>query len=162
LIEVEIEDEAWSAALGDLEAICVRAAEAALSSLPSSLEGECNVTILLADDETLADLNARFRNKAGPTNVLSFPAHPSARPHLGDLALAFGVCSREADEQGKALADHLSHLVVHGVLHLVGYDHETEAEAEAMEGLERTVLAGLGVADPYAPEGAGRERDVHP
>lgn len=158
MIEIEVEDEAWRA-VADVEAVCTRAAEAVLGALASS---DGDVTILLADDAALAELNGDFRGKPGPTNVLSFPAHPSAAPHLGDLALGFGVCAREADEQGKALADHLAHLVVHGVLHLVGYDHETEAEAEAMEALERDVLKGLGVADPYAADGADRERDVHP
>ncbi|MGH6972843.1 MAG: rRNA maturation RNase YbeY, partial [Caulobacteraceae bacterium] len=70
--------------------------------------------------------------------------------YLGDIALAFGVCAREAGEQGKRLADHLRHLTAHGVLHLLGYDHETDAEAETMEAMERSILAGLGVADPYA------------
>ena len=82
--------------------------------------------------------------------MLSFPAPPNARDLLGDIALAYGVCAREAEAQGKALADHLRHLTVHGVLHLFGYDHEIDSEAEAMEQLERRILAGLGVADPYA------------
>jgi probable rRNA maturation factor len=82
--------------------------------------------------------------------VLSFPAPETARPHLGDLVLALGVCVAEAAEQGKTVGDHLSHLVVHGVLHLLGHDHEDETEAEAMEARERVVLATLGVADPYA------------
>ena len=108
--------------------------------------------ILLADDEAMRDLNARFRDKDVPTNVLSFPAAPSAAPHLGDVALGFEVCAAEAWAQGKPLAHHLIHLVAHGVLHLVGYDHEDEAEGEVMETLERDVLAGLGVPDPYADE----------
>jgi probable rRNA maturation factor len=115
------------------------------------------IAILLTSDEVLADLNARFRGKSGPTNVLSFPAPPAARPHLGDIAIAFGVCEREALEQGKRLEHHLMHLVAHGVLHLVGYDHQTKTEAEDMEALERRVLAGLGAPDPYqaaAPEGS--------
>jgi probable rRNA maturation factor len=93
-------------------------------------------------------LNARFRGKDAATNVLSFPA-PGADAGLGDVALALGVCEREAAEQGKTLADHLTHLTAHGVLHLLGYDHESDAEAEAMEARERAILAGLGVADPY-------------
>jgi probable rRNA maturation factor len=84
--------------------------------------------------------------------VLSFPAPPNPEGHLGDIALAFGVCAREAAEQGKPLDHHLQHLVVHGALHLVGYDHMTDAEAGEMEALEREVLAGLGVPDPYAAE----------
>ena len=144
MIEVEVEDDAWRE-VADVEAIVTRAAEAAFE--PSS-SGRA-VDILLTDDATIRALNARFRGKDAPTNVLSFPAPRSAAPHLGDIALAHGVCAREAAAQGKALADHLSHLVVHGVLHLLGYDHDADGEAQAMEGLERAVLAGLGIADPY-------------
>ncbi|MFZ5670670.1 MAG: rRNA maturation RNase YbeY [Pseudomonadota bacterium] len=143
MIEVEIADRAWTDALPDAEAVALRAARAAL-------DGEAGVAILLTADEAVADLNARFRGKAGPTNVLSFPAPENPEGHLGDIALAFGVCAREAAEQGKPLAHHLQHLVAHGVLHLVGYDHQTEAEAGEMEALERRILAGLGVPDPYA------------
>ena len=107
------------------------------------------MTILLTDDATIRDLNARFRNKDTATNVLSFPAPDTAHPHLGDIALAYGVCAAEAAAQAKALADHLSHLVVHGVLHLLGYDHQADAPAEAMEAMERHILCRLGVADPY-------------
>ena len=146
MIEVEVESPDWSAALPDAEALAQAAAEAALAGA----EAQGDVVVLLTDDEAMAGLNLRFRAKPGPTNVLSFPSPESARPHLGDVAVTFGVASREAAEQGKALADHLSHLVAHGVLHLVGYDHESEAEAEAMEALERRVLAGLGAPDPYA------------
>jgi len=105
----------------------------------------------LTDDAAVHDLNARFRDRNQPTNVLSFPAAESAAPHLGDLVLAFGVCAAEAGAQGKTLADHLTHLTVHGVLHLLGRDHVDEAEAESMEAEERTLLASLGVADPYRP-----------
>ncbi|MBX3480826.1 MAG: rRNA maturation RNase YbeY [Caulobacter sp.] len=115
-------------------------------------EEDCSVTILLTDDDVVADLNQRFRGKAGPTNVLSFPAPENPEGLLGDIALAHGVCAREAAEQGKRLADHLSHLTVHGVLHLAGYDHQTDDEAQVMEALERRVLAGLGVSDPYAAD----------
>jgi probable rRNA maturation factor len=146
-IEVEVEDAAWTAAEACAEALAHRAAEAVL--LGEGAVGE-HVTVLLTDDETVRELNARFRQKDSPTNVLSFPAPPNPEKHLGDVALAYGVCRREADEQGKSFANHLQHLVAHGVLHLLGYDHMTDAEAEAMEGLERVVLAGLGVPDPYA------------
>jgi len=100
--------------------------------------------------DAVADLNQRFRGKAGPTNVLSFPAPANPEAHLGDIALAFGVCAREAAQQGKTLANHVQHLVAHGVLHLVGWDHQTETEAEEMEAMERRILAGFGVPDPYA------------
>lgn len=147
MIEVEIEDDAWAAALGDPAGVARSAAEAALAG--AAREGD--VVVLLTDDASIAELNQGFRGKAGPTNVLSFPAPESARPHLGDVAVAYGVCAREADVQGKALQHHMLHLVAHGVLHLVGYDHETDSEAEVMEALERRVLAGLGAPDPYAP-----------
>jgi len=142
MIDVEIEDPAWREALPDAEQLALLSAEAATA--------EGGLTILLTDDATVADLNQRFRNKPGPTNVLSFPAPANPEHHLGDIALAYGVCAREAAEQGKTLAHHLQHLVAHGVLHLVGYDHQTETEAEEMEALERRILAGLDVPDPYA------------
>lgn len=145
MIEVEVEDAAWSAALPDAVAVVERAAAAALGSVVG------DVVVLLTDDAAVQDLNARFRERDRPTNVLSFPAAESAAPHLGDLVLAFGVCAAEAGTQGKTLADHLTHLTVHGVLHLLGRDHIDEAEAEAMEAEERTLLASLGVADPYRP-----------
>ena len=143
MIEVEIEDAAWTSALPDAAAVAERAATAALGTV------EGDVVVLLTDDAAVQDLNARFRDRDRPTNVLSFPAADSAAPHLGDLVLAFGVCAAEAAAQGKTLADHLSHLTVHGVLHLLGRDHVVEAEADEMEAEERSILASLGVADPY-------------
>jgi len=153
MIDVEIEDQAWSSALPDVEALVERAAEAALDTLSQAEQGGA-VTILLTDDDSVADLNTRFRGKPTSTNVLSFPAAHSAYPHLGDVALAYGVCAAEADTQGKRLADHLTHLVVHGVLHLLGYDHEAEADAEVMEQMECEILRRFGVADPYAQRDA--------
>jgi probable rRNA maturation factor len=143
VIEVEVEDAAWTDALPGAEGVVERAAAAALEGV------EGDVVVLLTDDAAVRDINARFRDKDRPTNVLSFPAAESAAPHLGDLVLAYGVCAAEAQTQGKTLADHLSHLTVHGVLHLLGRDHEDEAEAEAMEAEERSILARLGVSDPY-------------
>ncbi len=151
MIEIEVEDPAWTQALPEAEALCRRAAEAALGG--AGEQGD--LVVLLTDDAAMGELNGEFRGKPHPTNVLSFPAAESARPHLGDVAVGFGVTAREAAEQGKPLADHLSHLVAHGVLHLVGYDHEDDAEAETMEALERRVLAGLGAPDPYAPRAHG-------
>jgi probable rRNA maturation factor len=145
VIEVEIEDEAWIAALPDAVAVVQRSATVALGTV------EGDVVVLLTDDAAVQEINARFRDRDQPTNVLSFPAAESAAPHLGDLVLAHGVCAAEAAAQGKTLADHLTHLTVHGVLHLLGRDHVDEAEAEAMEAEERTLLASLGVADPYRP-----------
>jgi probable rRNA maturation factor len=153
MIDIEIEDEAWFVALPDVEALVERAAQAALDTIPEVARGGA-VAILLTDDDSVADLNTRFRGKPKSTNVLSFPAAESAYPHLGDVALAFGVCAREADAQGKSLAHHLTHLVVHGVLHLLGYDHEAEADAEVMEQMECEILRRFGIADPYAQRDA--------
>jgi len=150
MIHIEVEDEAWSAALPNAEALINDAAAAALKAGGAGLEST-ELTVLLTDDAAVADLNDRFRDKRGPTNVLSFPAPESAQPHLGDIALAYGVCAAEAAAQGKPLANHLSHLVAHGVLHLLGWDHQSDDEAEAMERLEREILAGLAIPDPYGP-----------
>jgi probable rRNA maturation factor len=144
MIEIVIEEKAWRTAEPKARAL-VRAA--AVATLKAERRADANIAILLAADARLQALNSAFRGKDAPTNVLSFPG---AGEHLGDIALALGVCAREAAEQGKTLAAHLQHLTAHGVLHLLGYDHETDAEAEAMEARERQVLAGLGVADPYA------------
>ena len=156
MVDVEVEDDAWTSALPSAADIAERAGQAVLDKLaPAADDGEApEAVVLLTSDEAVADLNERFRHKAGPTNVLSFPAPANPEGHLGDVALAYGVCAREAAEQGKSLSDHLSHLVAHGVLHLLGYDHETDGEAEAMEALERSILEGLGVPDPYAAEQA--------
>ncbi|HKN30017.1 MAG TPA: rRNA maturation RNase YbeY [Roseiarcus sp.] len=112
------------------------------------------VSLCLTDDEEVQTLNARWRGIDQPTNVLSFPAAPAERasdaPMLGDIALAYETLAREAEESGAALADHYRHLVAHGFLHLIGYDHQTDEEAERMQELETRILARLGVADPYA------------
>ena len=150
-IEVQVDEAAWTERLPDVERL-----RRGRRRRGSRRDGAAD--ILLTDDEAVRELNARFRGKDKPTNVLSFPAPPNPFGQLGDIALALGVCEREAREQGKPLADHLRHLVVHGVLHLLGYDHQAEAEAEAMESLERTVLARLGVPDPYD---AGQDRTAH-
>ena len=153
MIEIEVEDPAWIEALPEATAFALAAADAVLTQEVAQGEG---LSILLTDDATVQDLNSRFRKQDKPTNVLSFPAHrlpenvASPERFLGDVALGFGVCAREAAQQGKPLGDHLQHLVAHGVLHLLGYDHMNDGEAEAMEGLERVVLAGLGVPDPYS------------
>jgi len=146
MIEIEVEAEAWTGALPETEAVVERAAHAALGTV------EGDIVVLLTDDSSVRELNARFRDKDRPTNVLSFPAPENAAPHLGDIVLAYGVCATEAEAQGKTLADHLSHLVVHGVLHLLGRNHEDDAEAEEMEAEERDILAQIGVADPYSAE----------
>jgi probable rRNA maturation factor len=151
LIDIEIEDAAWTTAQADAEALTRRVADAVLAYEHLS---ERNLTILLTSDLAVQALNAEFRQQDWPTNVLSFPALPNPEQHLGDVALAYETCAREAAEQNKPLAAHLQHLVAHGVLHLLGYDHMSDAEAQEMEGLERVVLASLGISDPYAaPEG---------
>jgi probable rRNA maturation factor len=115
-----------------------------------------DLAVALVEDRTMRRLNHDFRGRKKPTNVLSFAALDGGKPipakpfHLGDIALARGVIVAEARKQGKTVNDHLCHLVVHGVLHLLGYDHETEADAARMETLERVALAGMGIADPYA------------
>lgn len=152
MIEAQIEDEAWSRDLPEAEAVAIRAAERALGVLHRAAGEDESISILLTDNDALAELNGRFLGKPTPTNVLSFPAPANPEGHLGDIALAYGVCAREASAQGKTLAQHLSHLTVHGVLHLLGYDHLSDGEAEVMETLERTVLEALGVPDPYAVE----------
>jgi len=154
MIEVEIEDVAWTSALPHASAAAERAGQAVLDEIAPSDGEDQGVAVLLTSDEAVAHLNQRFRHKTGPTNVLSFPASANPENHLGDVALAYGACAREADEQGKSLEQHLIHLVAHGVLHLLGYDHETDGEAEAMEALERSILESLGVPDPYAAERA--------
>jgi probable rRNA maturation factor len=142
-------------------------AAAAVESCIARPEGRASLTapygavvsLCLADDAALRALNLRWRGLDKPTNVLSFP---SASPRsaggatpLGDVALAFETLEREAAELGLALADHYRHLVAHGFLHLIGYDHETDAEAERMEALETRILARLGAADPYPRAGVG-------
>jgi probable rRNA maturation factor len=151
-VEVAVDDPDWLAVEPGAEQLAATVAAAVLERLPTG--ASASVVVLLSGDEQVQDLNARFRGKDAPTNVLSFPAPGTAGGHLGDVILALGVCRREAREQRKPLAHHLQHLTAHGVLHLLGYDHETDAEADSMEALERAILAGLGVPDPYAERGA--------
>jgi probable rRNA maturation factor len=145
----------WKAARPDVAKLARHAARAALRAAgwrpgPSGAE----LSLMLTDDNEVRRLNARWRKQDKPTNVLSFPGGDPRL--LGDVVLAFETVKREAAEQGKSFADHLSHLVVHGALHLIGYDHVKARDAETMEALERQVLAGLGIADPYALGSRGR------
>jgi probable rRNA maturation factor len=141
-VDVVLLDPAWTKVLPGVERLVRKAARAATNNRKRSL------TIALADDRRVRTLNARDRRKDKPTNVLSYPS--GERDFLGDVVLARQTVWREAKSQGKTAADHLAHLVVHGTLHLLGYDHETsEADAERMEALERQILAKLGIADPY-------------
>jgi probable rRNA maturation factor len=143
-ITLVVEDEGWRAHRG-LQARLKLAAEAARKA--AKLRGD--FTILLSGDKKLAALNHDFRGKDQPTNVLSFPG---ADGYAGDIAIAYGVTGKEAKEAGKKFIDHAAHLVVHGVLHLAGYDHERPKDAAVMEPLEVKVLARLGIADPYAAQ----------
>jgi probable rRNA maturation factor len=140
-------DESWTKALPDAAKLARRAARAAFAGARRG--GRRSLNVALADDKSVRVLNARHAKKDKPTNVLSFPS--GDRDFLGDIVLARQTVWREASEQGKSPADHFSHLVVHGTLHLLGYDHETsEADAERMEALERRVLAKLSIKDPYS------------
>jgi probable rRNA maturation factor len=145
----------WRERLPRRRALCVAAAEAAFAAAKPRLTRRTEVSVVLADDALVRRLNRQWRRIDAATNVLSFPSldaelPPKAPFLLGDVVLAYETVSREAQEQGKDLADHLRHLVVHGILHLLGYDHEEPGQAEQMEALETQVLARLGVGDPYA------------
>ena len=161
-IEVAVLDAAWEEDLPGAAGLCRRAAEAALAA--AGREQTAEICLALADDALVHALNRDYRGKDKPTNVLSFPNDGPAAPGeprlLGDVVLARETVLAEARAQGKPPADHLIHLVVHGVLHLLGHDHEEERDAARMEGLEVTILGRLGIPDPYAdalPETTGGE-----
>jgi len=159
-----------------LAALTERAATATLRHLGYAPEG-FEISVLACDDARIKALNAQFRGKDAATNVLSWPTwdlsaeQPGMLPEppetgtpedpeaLGDMALAWETCAREALEQGKAFTDHLSHLIVHSLLHLLGYDHETDKDAELMEETERLILAQLGIDDPYAADHGATDCD---
>lgn len=161
LTDTIIEDERWQT-LG-LVALAEAAATATLDWLkldPAAFE----IALLATDDARIAVLNADFRDKPQPTNVLSWPSDergaetdggtpdlpdPDPDPELGDIAIAYETCAREAAEAGKPLSDHVTHLIVHGVLHLLGYDHVRDRDATLMESLERKILGNMGLPDPY-------------
>lgn len=151
--DILVNAENWNAH-ADSGAVVERAITAAAAAARAPAGAE--VAVMLTDDATIRTLNRDWRGIDKPTNVLSFPAAPQpgagagAPTMLGDIAIAYETTAREAEAEGKPFADHLSHLAVHGLLHLLGYDHETDAEAEVMEALERDILAGLDIADPYA------------
>ena len=151
-LDIEIEAGDWPSITG-VEWLARRAAEAALAAADPELNEDLEATILLTDDESVRELNRLWRGKDKPTNVLSFPADvpsPAGEPrHLGDVALAYETLAREAADEGKTMSDHMTHLVIHGVLHLLGYDHEVDDEAETMERTEVAALRALGIADPY-------------
>lgn len=153
-VDVIFEDPRWQD-IPDAEETVIRAARAAFAS-HGTQAAETELAVLLTGDDALHEMNRRWRGKDMPTNVLSFPADDVARAmgHLGDIALSCDTLAREAAADAKPLTHHMQHLVIHGVLHLLGFDHMTETQADAMEALERAILAGLGVPDPYATSGA--------
>ena len=152
-LETVRDTDLWDA-LPDAEAIVADAVAAAFAEAKLKALPDAELAVTLSDDARVAALNGEWRDKPKPTNVLTFPAvepdETADAPMLGDVILAFETVDREAREEGKSLSDHVSHLVVHGVLHLFGYDHLDDEEAEEMEALETRALARLGVADPYA------------
>ncbi|MBZ4023527.1 rRNA maturation RNase YbeY [Rhodobacter sp. TJ_12] len=162
-IEIDIEDPRWDAL--DLGARAQAAAAAVLADQGIAPEGVI-LSVLGCDDARIAELNAEFREKPLPTNVLSWPAEergaadPGVAPappgpdvfgeiELGDIAIAYDTCAREAEAAGKSVHDHVTHLMVHGVLHLLGYDHIRDLDAQLMEAVEVRILAALGVENPY-------------
>lgn len=152
-IEVVCEYAPWRHS-DAFENVVTRAALAALDAV-SAAPTSGAICILLADDIRLRDLNRKFRDKDRPTNVLSFPNSSSigetapSNAVIGDIAIAFETCMHEAQSTGTPMVDHLTHLTIHGVLHLLGYNHETEVQAKAMEVLEAEVLSNLGIRNPY-------------
>jgi len=166
-VAVSLEAGDWESRLPDGEVLVEAAARAAFAAaeLPDALSGSsaAEMSLVLADDALVQTLNRDYRDKDRPTNVLSFAllddaedtdgglAGDAGMPILiGDVILAYETVLREAGEQGKSFEDHLTHLVIHGVLHLLGYDHESDPDADRMERLETSILARLGIADPYA------------
>ena len=158
-VEITFEDSRWEAA--GLQALAEQAVAATLAQVQLAPEA-WEVSILACDDARIAGLNADFRGKPSATNVLSWPSDergaeiagdvpgpPMGDPELGDLAIAFETCEREANDQGKPFKHHALHLLVHGVLHLLGYDHERDADGDLMERQEIAILATLGVDNPY-------------
>ncbi len=157
-IDVSFTSRAWLRNMPDVEDKCHRAASAAYTAVAVDNLDQAEVSIVLADDDQVQQLNRDYRGQDKSTNVLSFasvddlgaPRPSGAAPvMLGDVIIAYGVAATEAEDEGKSLTDHLSHLVVHGMLHLLGHDHIEDDEADRMETLERSILNGLGIDDPY-------------
>jgi len=157
MTEVLIVADAWNSE-PDADAVIQRAVAVA-AEMADADTADAELAVMLTDDAGIRTLNSNWRGIDKPTNVLSFPAlrpptgvsgADDVPPMLGDIAIAYETARREADDEQKPFDHHLSHLTVHGFLHLVGYDHETDDEAEAMEALEIEILAQLGIPDPYA------------
>lgn len=158
-MQLDTEFEGWPA--GPWNALTMRTATAASGVAPELANPRLSISVLFTTDAEVHALNREWRDRDKPTNVLSFPMLersellrllPEGPPvMLGDLALAFETCAREAEEKGVSLADHAAHLIIHGMLHLAGFDHvDSDAQAEQMETLEIKALAQMGIADPYA------------
>ena len=156
-IAISIRAAAWRQTVPRVRRLCRHAALAALA-VDNITDRQAEVSIVLGDDDLVRRLNREFRDRDEATDVLSFPG-PSqfagAPAMLGDVVVAYETARRGAAEAGKRLADHLCHLIVHGVLHLLGHDHQSAAAARRMEGLEARILADLGIADPYAEAAHG-------
>jgi len=156
MTEVLVTADCWQAE-PDAEAVIQRAVAAAAQFTDADV-GDAELAVMLTDDAGIRTLNHNWRGIDKATNVLSFPALQATGPGgdddaprmLGDIAIAYETLRREADDERKPFADHLSHLAVHGFLHLIGYDHDNDDDAEAMEALEQEILAQLGIPDPYA------------
>lgn len=161
VVIVDVVSPDWRKADLNPDEIVPTAVRAALAGADAPVAAGIELGVRLTDDAEIRTLNRDWRGRDAATNVLSFaldevPVVPGVENSpatgpvmLGDIVVAYGTCAEEARDQGKPLADHLSHLVVHGALHLLGFDHETDDDAEAMEALERAVLARIGVPDPY-------------
>lgn len=145
-IDLRIAAPAWEQSIPEVAAFVRRI----LAAAASAERAEPALAVLLTDDAEMRALNAQWRGQDKATNVLSFPAPEGFG--LGDIALSHETVAREAAAQGKSFAAHTAHLLVHGVLHLLGYDHKDDGDAESMEARERAILSALGVADPYAVE----------
>ena len=145
-LDLRVAEPEWAENLTDLEAICQRALDAGAAQ--KGAVGE--VAVLLTDNAEIQDLNRDWRGKDKPTDVLSFPADPMDKPFLGDIAIAIGVTQDDARTRDLSLDQHLSHLLIHGLLHLLGHDHKDDTEAAEMEALEIAALASLGWPDPYS------------
>jgi probable rRNA maturation factor len=150
LVDVEVADPAWLVA-GDVETLAQDAVAATLTEVGARVHPDVEISIRLCDDDEIRALNLAWRNKDKATNVLSFPAAAGNQGLLlGDVVIAFEYVSEEARQAGRSLRDQLTHMLVHGLLHLLGFDHENEFDAEKMEDLERRILAQLGIDDPYS------------
>jgi probable rRNA maturation factor len=155
-IDVNVAAPAWRRVV-DLEDFAKQCVRQSLAASGAALAPQCELSVTFCDDAAIRALNAEWRGKDQPTNVLSFPT-PGTLEHkalLGDVIVAYETVAREAEEQGKLLRAHTAHMVAHGFLHLIGYDHQTAAEAERMESLERKIATALGFPDPYADGPAG-------